>query len=149
MGNGNSKNEIYQHQVQVFDLHLHCAFLWRGCPYICGSVRKWWFCIWNNTQNEILHTFLVLMTCNTWLFWKKKFFFSPKFLGRIPRSGHVLALLTVKMRKKFFPLYSMFIWYLTPEKLLATIIWGHAPKPTCTPTFILESFSLESTLYSA
>ena len=47
--------------------------------------------------------------CIFWLFWKKKIF--PTSLGSIPRSGQIF-----------------FIWYLTPQKRLATTTSGHTQK---------------------
>ena len=55
--------------------------------------------------------------------------FFPQVLSAISRSGEILALLTVKNeQKKFFCSYSVLIWYLVPEKLLATTIWGDAQE---------------------
>ena len=55
--------------------------------------------------------------------------FFPQVLSPISRSGESLALLTVKNEQKnFFCSYSVLIWYLVPEKLLATTIWGDAQE---------------------
>ena len=103
------------------------AMIYRELSVHLWQYEEMIFFMWNNTHYEILHKFLVLMIYNTWLFWKKCFF--PKFLGPISRSGEILALLTVKNeQKKFLCLFFVFIWYLVPEKHLATTIWGHAQE---------------------
>ena len=76
------------------------------------------FFMWINTHNEIHHKFLVLMICNTCLFWKNVFFpsfwlqflglekFWPCWLSRISKKNilaHILCFYDIWYQKNFWP----------------------------------------------